>query len=467
MSLENTKHTPQEIAALLAGVKKLWFIGIGGVHMSALALLARARGFEVSGSDRAENEHTARLRRAGVAVYFGHDASFMVGAEAVIYTLAISAENPEYKAALHLGVPIFSRADFLSYLMADAKTRIGIAGTHGKSTVTAMLGETLWRLGLLPNVMCGATVRAFDAPFFAGGGDTFLFEACEYKASFLCLQPTLAVVLNAELDHVDFFENEQAVRDAFAAFAAGAEGALLPARDEALLAVVRRVGQFPVTFGINGQGDYSATAIEKGRAGYAFDLTTPFGTVGRVSLSAPGLHNVENAVAAAATALSCGIAPDALLPALTAFRGVARRMEYRGIFCGATVFDDYAHHPTEIKASLAAARELIGQGRLFVLFQSHTYSRTAAFFEKIASALRAADRVIVADIYAAREKEHRGITASALAKAIGPHASYEGGRADITAALARELCPGDLLVVMGAGDIDRIFTLFWSKDFTL
>lgn len=466
MSLENTRHTPAEIAALLTGVKNLWFIGIGGVHMSALALLSRARGFRVAGSDRAENEHTARLRKAGVTVFSGHGAAQMIGAEAVVYTLAISEDNPEYRMAKGLALPLFSRADFLGFIAAGFERRIGIAGTHGKSTVTAMLGETLWRVGRLPNVVCGATVRAFEAPFFAGGGKEFVFEACEYKASFLSLDPTLAVILNTELDHVDFFQSEQALKNAFAAFAEKAKTVLLPAEDATLLAAAKANGQNAVTFGLQA-GDYRATALARGKSGYAFDLVTPTGTVGRISLSVPGLHNVKNALAAAAAALLCGVSPAELLPALSAFRGVARRMEYKGILCGAAVYDDYAHHPTEIEASLTAARALLGGGRLFVVFQSHTYTRTAAFFDDIARALRTADRVIVADIYAARERAHLGITASGLAAAIGGHASYAGGLRDITATLKRELAPGDLLLVMGAGDIDRIFTLFWSKDFTL
>ena len=466
MSLENTTHTPREAAALLQGVSALWFIGIGGVHMSALALLARARGFRVAGSDRAENEHTARLRQSGVTVYIGHNAAHMIGAEAVVYTLAIAEDNPEYQAAVNLSLPLFSRADFLGYLAASHRARIGIAGTHGKSTVTAMLGESLWRMGRLPNILCGATMRAFDAPFFVGGGEEFLFEACEYKDSFLCLSPTLAVILNAELDHVDFFENEHAVRNAFANFAKGAEDVLLPAEDTALCALVRDKGKKPLTFGL-ATGDYHAANLTEGRAGYSFDVIAPQGALGRITLSVPGLHNVKNALAAAAAALLCGVSPADLLPALAAFQGIKRRMEYKGIFCGATVFDDYAHHPTEIEVSLKAARTLLGKGRLFVLFQSHTYSRTRSFFTEIAGALRDADRVIIADIYPARERAHLGMTATGLARAIGAHASYEGGFADMTATLARELAPGDLLLVMGAGDIDRIFGLFWAKGFTL
>ncbi len=467
MSLQNTRHTPAEISALLANSKHLWFIGIGGVHMSALALLARARGFTVAGSDRTENEHTARLRQAGVPVYIGHNAAHMMGADAVVYTLAISADNPEYRTAKGLALPCLSRADFLGFLTATCNTRIGIAGTHGKSTVTAMLGETLWRLGRLPNVICGATMRAFEAPFYTGGGEEFVFEACEYGNSFLCLNPTLAVILNAELDHVDFFDDEAALRAAFTAFTRGAKQVLLPAEDSALIAAVTGVGLSPVTFGLMPHADYRATALVEGKTGYAFDLTAPTGTVGRITLSVPGLHNVKNALAAAGAALLCGVAPDRLLPALAEFRGIARRMEYKGIFCGAAVYDDYAHHPTEIKATLSAARALLGGGRLFVVFQSHTYTRTKVFFNEIATALATADRVIVADIYAAREHAHLDVTATDLAAATGAHASYEGGLSDITATLSRELAPGDLLVVMGAGDIDRIFTLFWTKDFTL
>lgn len=466
MPVENTRQTPAEIEAALVGKKRLWFIGIGGVHMSALALLSRARGFMVAGSDRAENENTARLRRAGIAVYPAHDAAQMAEFEAVVYTLAITEDNPEYRAAQRLSLPLFSRADYLGYLMRGYPTRIGVAGSHGKSTVTAMLGEIFDVAGRAPNIICGADMQRFRAPFFVGGGSDFIFEACEYRRSFLSLPATLAVILNAELDHVDCFRDRADILQAFGDFAAQAAHAVLPATDAALAAAVPKA--IPRhTFGLAPTADYRAADLSLEAGFPTFVLVTPSGEAGRVTLAVPGLHNVQNALAAAAAAHLSGVGTADILVALANFHGARRRMEYRGIFCGARVFDDYAHHPTEIEAALLAARALAGGGRVFALFQSHTYSRTAAFFEEITAALRHADRVFVTDIYAARETDTLGMSAAVLAGGVGEKASYSGGLADTAAALSHELMPGDLLLVMGAGDIDRIFAEFSKKHFTL
>lgn len=466
MSVDNTRHSPAEIEAALLGKKRLWFIGIGGIHMCALALLSRARGFHVAGSDLGENENVLRLRRAGVAVFPHHDAAQMADFDAVVYTLAIDEDNPELKAARHLKLPLFSRADYLGYLSAGYPARIGVAGSHGKSTVTALLTEILDTAGRAPNAVCGAVMPRYGAPFTVGGGNDFVFEACEYKNSFLSFSPTLAVLLNVELDHVDFFGSKEALLSSFAAFAARAERVVVPEEDAALRgALPRDVPQ--TTFGLSPDADYRAADLTQTGGCATFDLMTPDGPVGRVTLRVAGLHNVKNALAAAAAAALLGVPAPDILVALGGFRGVARRLQYRGILCGARVFDDYAHHPSEIAATIAAAREMLGTGRLFVLFQSHTYSRTAAFFEEITAALCLADRVFVADIYAAREKDTLGMSAALLAERVGERATYAGGLADTAAALTRELLPGDLLIVMGAGDIDRIFGEFSKKHFTL
>lgn len=466
MSVQNTHHTPAEIAAALAGKTKLWFIGIGGIHMCTLALISRARGFIVAGSDHAENESTARLRHAGISVYPRHDAAQMAEFDAVIYTLAITPDNPEYLAAKRLEIPVFSRADYLGYLMHSYPSRIGIAGSHGKSTTTAMLGEIFDVAGRCPNVVCGAVMQRFGAPFVAGGGNDFIFEACEYGNSFLRLPPTLAVILNAELDHVDFFTDKAMLLRAFGTFASGAQKTLVPSEDAALLAALPDTAEH-VTFGFEKNADYRATDLAVNAGLCSFDLILPRGAVGRVTLGVAGVHNVKNALAAAAAADLSGVDAADILVGLAGFRGAKRRMEYRGIFCGARVFDDYAHHPTEIAATLRTARDMAAGGRVFAVFQSHTYSRTAAFFGDICTALATADRVIVADIYPAREVDTLGMSAAGLAADIGGHAAYVGGISDITAVLVRELAPGDLLVVMGAGDIDRIFGEFSKKHFTL
>ncbi len=465
MSLTNTHYTPDEIRTMLCGKNRLFFIGIGGIHMSSLALWARERGFAVSGSDNAENENVQRLRREGVRVFPGHDAAHLADTDAIVYTLAIGADNPEYCEARRRGIPLFSRADYLGYLMSEYPTRIGVAGSHGKSTTTAMLAEILDRAGRDPAAICGAVMPHFGAPLSLGGGECVVFEACEYGNSFLRFSPTLSVVLNAELDHVDFFPDEAALLAAFGRFVKSAERAVLPSGHAALLAAAKGIPA--VTFGLDGAADYRAENLTLERGCACFDLCFPTGRAGRLALQVPGEHNAQNALAAAAAADCLGVPAPDILTALADFRGISRRMEYRGTLNGARVFDDYAHHPTEIAATLKTARTLAPNGRLFAVFQSHTYSRKAAFFEEICRALRAADRVLVADIYAAREHRTLGMSAARLARGIGPTATPGGTLADMARALEEQVRQGDVLVVMGAGDIERIFTEFSQKHFTL
>lgn len=468
MALPNTHQNVTKIADTLREKKKLWFIGIGGVHMATMALFASKKGYTVAGSDRTAGEGTARLAAAGVPVYFGHDAARVVDADAVIYTLAISPDNPEYTAAKRLGIPVFSRADFLAFLMHDHPTRIGVAGSHGKSTVTAMLAEIFSVAGRAPTVFCGAPLRHTVPP--TGKGNEVIFEACEYEDSFLRFSPTLGVILNVEHDHVDYFPSLDAVKASFSRYAAlpGKEGMVLcNAEDAAALSCVQKCEARVRTFGIE-TGDYHASALSFDEGRGRFIPVLPDGSqLGEITLRVVGRHNVSNALAAIAVSHLCGVPDRAIQTGLAAFQGAGRRMEYRGMLRGARVFDDYAHHPAEIAATLGAAREMLGgKGRLFAVFQSHTYSRTAAFFGEICDALRQADRVLVAEIYAARETDALGMSAAALAAGVGERASAPGDLSAIAATLARELEAGDLCVVMGAGDIDRLFGEIFKSRYT-
>jgi len=453
------------------GARRIFFIGIGGVHMSALAVYSKQRGYAVSGSEREETERVVRLRQAGIPVYIGHDGIHVKGADIVVYTLAIPEDNPEYVAAREAGVPLFSRAEYLGLLMGDFRRRIGVAGSHGKSTVTAMLGEIFWRAGRAPNVFCGAPVRAFGESYFFGGGEDLIFEACEYRRSFLFFSPTLAVVLNTGHDHVDTYPTAPAAREAFSSFAALPEQrgtVLVNADDEGALSAGRKSPARCVTFGLGARADFRVEDVRYRMGRASFIPVTPTGKWERISLRVAGRHNLYNALAALAAARLSGLGEEEIAAGLTAFCGAGRRMEYKGLLCGARVYDDYAHHPEEIAATLGAARELLPVGgRLFVVFQSHTYSRTASFLGEIAAALRGADRVLIADIYAAREKDTLGMSKEVLAAAVGERALAPQGLAEITWILLSELSAGDVLVVMGAGDIDRIFGEFSPNHFTL
>lgn len=469
MATQNSQWGEKRLNELFSGVRRLFFIGIGGIHMTTLALMTHWRGMTVAGSDRTESDNVCRLRRAGIPVFIGHDAAHLAGAEAVIYTLAVGPENPEYAAAAAGGLPLVSRAEYLAYLMSGYASRIGVAGSHGKSTVTAWLTELFRLARRSPTSVCGAVMRRYRAAFTLGTGKDFIFEACEYQRSFLAFQPTLAVLLNAGYDHVDTYHSAAELTDAFSRFLAlpGERGRVLVGADDETALQAAKTAANVSTFGLSETADYHPLDLTFEHGMGRFLLATPNGIIGRAALSVPGTHNVKNALAAAAAAHLSGIDGDVILAGLSDFGGTARRMEYRGLFNGARLYDDYAHHPDEIAAALATARLLLGGGgRLFAVFQGHTYSRTAAFFEGFAAALRLSDRVFVADIYPARETDTLGQSGERLAAAVGEKASYVGGIPAIAAALKRELAPGDLLLVMGAGDIDRIFAEFSAGLFT-
>lgn len=462
MSLTNTFLGAAGVGALLQGRARLWFIGIGGVHMTSLALFCRARGFFVSGSDTCANAGVARLRAAGVSVYVGHHPARVAECDAVIYTLAIKEDDPEYLAAVGLGVPVLSRADLLGFITAAYPTRIGVSGSHGKSTVTAMLDAIFCAAGRDPTTFCGALLPSGAAARFGKGSDC-IFEACEYGNSFLCLCPTAALVLNTDFDHADFFKDEKALCASFRRFASRAEAVICETQNKKTALSHPRAR----TFGLY-EGDCHTRNLRFVAGRGAFSLVLDGNTVGDVELCVLGEHNVKNALAAALCAADAGIAHADITGALSKFKGATRRMSDRGFFHGAHFFDDYAHHPAEIDASIRTARQITpSTGRVFAVFQPHTYTRTKAFFHELARALRAADRVIVADIYPARETDTQGMSAALLAQAVGAHAAFVGGLVQIARALDSELAPGDTVLVMGAGDIDRLFGQICANHFTL
>lgn len=467
--MQNSENCAKIVGAALQGAKQIYFVGIGGVHMSALAQYLAA-DHTVSGSDTCEGEGTRRLRRLGIPILIGHAPQVAARADLLVFTLAVTEDDPELAAARAAGVPCFSRAQVLGAILREYRVRIGISGAHGKSTVTAMLAQILGEAGRQPTVFCGASCAYLGGTFHKGAKETALFEACEYRDSFLWFSPTHAVILNVEHDHVDYFADIDAVRASFAEFAAlpKASGACIYNADDenAVFCAAARRG-VGVSFGMRREAAYMAKNASY-HGGYCrFAMCYPDGEERAIALRVPGVHNVYNALAAATSADVLGVPREIAAAALSAFCGVRRRMEYKGVYCGARVYDDYAHHPTEIVASLRAARLLKGTaGRLFVVFQSHTYSRTAGLYDELCGALGAADRVILADVYAAREVDTLGTDLEKMAAKIGQNASHIGGYEKIADRLATELAPCDLLVVMGAGDIDKIFGLFWAKGFT-
>lgn len=461
MSILNTHFGADRIGEMLRGCKKIFFIGIGGVSMSSLALITKRRGFDVAGSDRAKSAITDRLAAGGVEVLYGHDGENVKDCDAVVYTLAIGEDNPEYVMAQKLGIPTISRADYLGYIMTGYRRRLGVSGMHGKSTCTGMCAAVFMAAESDPTVVSGASYAPMGGFYRIGNNENFIFEACEYKDSFLDFCPTDAIVLNIEHEHVDYFPDLSSVCCSFSRFAAltGEGGRIFyNADDENSAQTFENFGGKKITFGINGKCDFSARNIVTEMGMPSFDLFCGDTFLCRISLNITGMHNVYNALAAASAAYEYGIAPEAIKKGLEDFCGIGRRMEYRGALNGARVFDDYAHHPTEIEATLKGAREMT-EGRLICAFQPHTYSRTKALFDGFVSALSVADEVILAPIYAAREPNDPEVSSKRLALAIGERASACDAADDLAKEVKARAKEGDTVIVMGAGDIDKVCTI--------
>lgn len=446
--MENTNRLFEETLALATRAQKLYFIGICGVSMAGLAAMATARGWQVAGCDRDYSGATAHaLFRLGIRVSPESDPR-PEGTEAFVYTTAIRETSPAVRYAREKGLPLLSRADLLAVLMAPARVRIAVAGMHGKSTTVGMLAAILTAAGLDPTVSCGAPLAPGGSAYRIGGGEIFLAEACEYRDAFLALAPTLAVVTNIDLDHPDWFRDLGAVKSSFLAFFARSERAVIGA-DCAALRDIAPVGA--VGFGYGPGALYRGADTPEGLCVFRGEQA-----LGTVPLPIGGRYNRENALAATAAAAELGIPFPTIRDALAAFRGIGRRMETVGQMRGATVVLDYAHHPTEIAASLTAAAERTREegGRVLCLFQPHTYTRTAALWEDFVAALALADETLLLDIYAAREEPLPGITSAALASVCGAdYAPDFGAAAEWAVSHARA---GDLLLIMGAGDIDRL-----------
>lgn len=449
--MENTNRPFEETLALLSGVRQLYFIGICGISMAGLAVMAQARGWQVMGCDRAHTGTPAHaLFRLGISVE-PEDDPHPGGAGAFIYTTAVREDSPAVRYARERSLPLISRADFLAVLMSFYETRIAVAGMHGKSTTVGMLSSVLVAAGLDPTVSCGAPLSPGGSAWRLGGGKVFLAEACEYRDAFLALSPTLSVVTNIDLDHPDYFSDLGAVKSSFLAFFTKS-GKTVIGKDCAALCDIAPPGA--VTFG------YTQQALVRG-ADTPEGLHVSFGDdpLGVIPLSLPGRYNRENALAAVAAATALGIPFSTVREALSTFHGIGRRMERVGQLNGAEVALDYAHHPTEIAAALSAAAETAAKrgGRVLCVFQPHTYTRTAALWEEFIAALGLAEKTLLTDIYPAREEAIPGITSRALATAAG--AEYAPDLSKAARWVTENARAGDLCILMGAGDIDTLARL--------
>lgn len=439
---------------------RIHFVGIGGIGVSGLARMLKERGYLVSGSDMAGSRVTEELVAEGVDVRIGHDAINVSGADFVVTTAAAPATNPELVAAQLTGIPVVKRAVVLGMLARDFRT-LAVAGSHGKSTTSGMAAVALDRAGLEPGFAVGASVPQLGTNARNCAGRYFVVEADEYDYSFLQLDPDVAIVTNIEHDHPDMFPDFRSVLDAFVRFAARIRdgGTLVLSADDPGCRQLRAAletgsGVSVMTFG-EGDGDWRLAGDDL--------IIAPGERTFELSLAVPGRHNRLNALAVLAASQGLGIDPDALLAGLGAFTGVGRRFEILRDDADLAVVSDYAHHPTEIAATIAAARERFNDRRLFVIFQPHTFSRTRALLDDFARALDGADDVVLAEIYAARETDTLGVSSASIAERMIAPPAVAGSPLD-AAGIARErILPGDVLLVLGAGDILQAATILSGR----
>lgn len=436
------------------------FIGIGGISMSGLAELLLEKGFMISGSDAKESELTQMLSKKGATIFYGQSASnIQDNLDLVVYTAAIHPDNPEFKEVIRRSIPTLTRAQLLGQVMKNYKTPIAVSGTHGKTTTTSMISEILLAEDTDPTLSIGGILKTIKGNFRIGKSDLFVTEACEYTNSFLSFYPKIALILNIEEDHLDFFKDIHEIRESFHRFVSllPDDGTLIINHDiENVSAITEGLTCNIITFGLNPGADYSATDITMDEmARPTFRLTVHGETTDTISLGVTGIHNVLNSLSAIALAELLKVKMDTVKKSLLVFTGTDRRFEYKGEIGGVTIIDDYAHHPTEIAATLTAARNYPHK-TMWCVFQPHTFTRTKAFMKDFAKSLALSDKIVLADIFPARETDNLGISSKTLMEEIqklGKEVYYFPSFDEIENFLLENCINGDLLITMGAGNV--------------
>jgi len=444
----------------LADPRPVHFMGVAGAGMSALAVLLRHRGMAVTGCDRDPDgpggaASSGDVRRAGGVVVAGHDPSHVEGTQAVVVTAAVPPDHPELERARALGIPVVRRADALAAAIAPGQV-VAVAGTHGKTTTTAMTTEALAAAGLDPTGIAGGRVASWSGNTRLGGDAIFVVEADEYGKSFLSLSAEVAVINNVEADHLECYGSLQNLEDAFVEFARPARRVIAGADDPGAARVAARTGRPTWSVGVAAQADVHIADVRQVASGTTAKVTLPGGRAAGLRLRVPGVHNVRNAAAALAVTVEMGGALELALAALAEFPGVGRRFELVESVGGVTLVDDYAHHPTEIRATLEGARQAYPGRRLVAVFQPHLFSRTALHGAAMGRALSAADVVVVTDVYAAREAPIPGVTGKLVAdaaRAAGKDVRWVPSRPALAAEVAALAREGDVVLTLGAGDI--------------
>ncbi len=449
----------EELKKYLLPGKRIHLVGIGGVSMRPLGLVLQGMGMAVTGSDMNASVSTDELIAGGIRVSIGHKAENIIGADCIIRTAAAHNDNPEIAAARSMGIPVFERAQAWGVIMQAYKNAVCFAGTHGKTTTTSMATHIFMEADADPTVMIGGYLPLLQAGHRVGKGDTILLESCEYCDSFLNFSPTLAVITNVEADHLDYFSDLQDVQKSFRLFARLATDGIIANGDDPHVIETLEAMEY-ISFGLGENNRIRATNISSDWR--HFDVVCDGVLYCHLDMQVIGKHNVYNALAAAGAAWFLHIPGEAVSAGLATFYGADRRMQYKGEYNGAALYDDYAHHPDELAATIEAVRTM-GSRRLVLAFQPHTYTRTKALFDDFVLQLRRADVLIVAEIYAARERNTVGISSKDITDQI-PGSIYCATLQEVAARLRETASPGDVLLTVGAGDIFRAGEMLLTKD---
>lgn len=456
----------------LPDYKKIHCIGIGGIGLSAVAEILMARGYDISGSDMKESDMTAKLARDGARIHIGHNAENVEGKDLVIYSSAISMENPELARATELGIPTVTRAQALGALMEEYDSSIAISGTHGKTTTTSMVSLILKNAQKEPTILVGGNLPEINGNVYVGQNDYFVTEACEYMDSFLNLKPKIEIILNIDSDHLDYFKDVDHIARSFDKFAklVPENGAVIAYDANPFVKSVISGLPNAITFGLSESCDYYASDINFDNDGMPqFKVNHGGKVLGQIELAVPGEHNILNALAAFACCHIQGVAVEDIIKTLDGYTGTHRRFDLLGeTSTGIRIVDDYAHHPTEIKATLAAVRNM-KHNTLWCLFQPHTYTRTMALLDDFATAFDEADKVVLAEIYAARETNIHKISSKTLMNKIKEHdvnkdVYFFEDFEEIASFVYNNAQEGDLVITMGAGDIYKVGEMILEKD---
>lgn len=456
----------------LSNYRHIHCIGIGGIGLSALAEILLERGFKVTGSDMKESDITDKLIEKGAHIYLGHREKNVEGADLIVYSAAVSAENPEMVRASELNIPAITRANLLGIIMSDYKKSIAVSGTHGKTTTTSMISLILDNAQVDPTILVGGHLAQFDGNVRVGKSEYFVTEACEYVDSFLSLRPKIEIILNIDSDHLDYFKDIDHIVNSFRKFASlvGPEGKIIAFEANPFVSTVVRGLPNVITFGFNENCTYYVTDITFNSVGMPqFYVNHAGQRLCTIQLAIPGEHNILNALASVACCHSLGIDIDDIVNTLEGYTGTQRRFDVIGVTSeNIQIVDDYAHHPTEIRATLSAAQNL-PHNDLWCLFQPHTYTRTVALFEEFAESFVKADKIIMAEIYAAREKNVYNISSKDLMMEIKKRypekdVYYFKDFDEIASFVVNNAQRGDLVITMGAGDIYKVAEIILDKD---